>query len=216
MVPFATIVLASKNLQGSFADFDLWALTNPPFASQFQLAGAGKSFKKLDPHDVFLQGRVGCAICATFENIRDRIWRDSTCPSLVFATKGQSEFPDNSKSLFNSSPISAMLICLLSLKFGQFKRNELGISFSDKAGGTCKMSLTHQMWIHSGPHTTTPGFTLWAVLNLPRHLCDGSWISEQKETYASLLYFGDPVVQSVGGGAIHLANETSVVAKLLQ
>ena len=34
----------------AFVDFDLWALTNPPFASQFQLASARKWFKKLAPH----------------------------------------------------------------------------------------------------------------------------------------------------------------------
>ena len=32
---------------GAFADFDLWALANPPFTSQFQLASAPKSFRKL-------------------------------------------------------------------------------------------------------------------------------------------------------------------------
>ncbi len=34
---------------GALADFDLWALTTPPFTSQFQLASAHKSFKKLAP-----------------------------------------------------------------------------------------------------------------------------------------------------------------------
>ncbi len=34
---------------GAFADFDLWALASLPFVSQFQLASARKSFKKLAP-----------------------------------------------------------------------------------------------------------------------------------------------------------------------
>ncbi len=52
VVPFTTTALASENLQrlGPFADFDLWALANLPFTSQFQLASARKSFKKLAEH----------------------------------------------------------------------------------------------------------------------------------------------------------------------
>ncbi len=38
---------------GAFADFDLWVLANPPFVSQFQLASARKSFKKLAPGSSF-------------------------------------------------------------------------------------------------------------------------------------------------------------------
>ncbi len=37
----------------------------------------------------------------------------------------------------NSTPISPKLICMLNLKFGQFKRILFGITFLDKAGGTC-------------------------------------------------------------------------------
>ncbi len=42
-----------------------------------------------------------------------------------------------SKSRTNSSPISTMLICLLSLKCGQFKRFLLSVCFLNEAGGTC-------------------------------------------------------------------------------
>ncbi len=49
VAPFTTTVLASENLGrlGAFADFDLWALANPPFTSWNWLASARKLFKKL-------------------------------------------------------------------------------------------------------------------------------------------------------------------------
>ena len=48
-----------------------------------------------------------------------------------------------SKSHINSSPISAMLICLLDPKFSKFERFLLGTSFSNWAGGTGPLN-----WIH--------------------------------------------------------------------
>ena len=63
----------------------------------------------------------------------------------------KSKFRFYSKSITNSSAVSRMLIYLLNPKFIKFKGILLGISLSNKAGGTCNWTESVQNCeIHTG------------------------------------------------------------------